>query len=181
MSLPISRTTNPLEESLRIKRDFFERNRGAINSQAVLLAATLKRGGKLISFGNGGSASDSRRAADVLIRKGYAAISLPAMYSPDGPPFAALYRSLRRPGDCALAISTSGNSKNVLETVEAAQAGKDPVIAFTGNSGGILKALIPSALVVGDDNSRLSTARIQEVHLMLVHELCSIAFALAQG
>jgi D-sedoheptulose 7-phosphate isomerase len=177
----MSRPINPLEESLRIKRDFFQRNRDAINIQAMLLAATLKRGGKLIAFGNGGSAADAKRAADVLLRKGYAAVPLPALFTPDGPSFAALYQSLRRPGDCALAISTSGNSKNILETVEAAQALKDPVIAFTGNSGGKLRGLVASALAVGDDHSRLSTARIQEVHLMLVHELCSIAISIANG
>ena len=177
----MSRPVSPLEESLRIKRDFFQRNHDAIRAQAVLLAAALNRGGKLISFGNGGSAADAKRAAEVLLRKGYAAVALPALFTPDGPSFAALYQALRRPGDCALAISTSGNSQNVLETVEAAQAVKDPVIAFTGNSGGMLRGMVPGALVVGDSNSRLSTARIQEVHLMLVHELCSIAFSLANG
>jgi phosphoheptose isomerase len=55
------------------------------------------------------------------------------------------------------------------------------VIAFTGNSGGKLRGLVASALAVGDDHSRLSTARIQEVHLMLVHELCSIAISIANG
>jgi D-sedoheptulose 7-phosphate isomerase len=170
-----------LEESLRIKRDFFQRNHDAIHAQAVLLAATLMRGGKLIAFGNGGSAADAKRAAEVLLRKGHAAIALPALFTPAGPSFAALYQSLRRPGDCALAISTSGNSNNVLETVEAAQAAKDPVIAFTGNSGGKLRRMVGGALVVGGDRTQLSTARIQEVHLMLVHELCSIAFSLAHG
>jgi phosphoheptose isomerase len=172
---------HPLAESLRIKRDFFERNHDAIHTQAVLLAATLMRGGKLIAFGNGGSAADAKRVTEVLLRKGHSAIALPAMFTPDGPSFASLYQALRRPGDCALAISTSGNSKNVIETVEAAQGAKDSVIAFTGNSGGKLRTLVGGALVVGDDRTQLSTARIQEVHLMLVHELCSIAFSIANA
>jgi D-sedoheptulose 7-phosphate isomerase len=177
----MSQPANPLAESLRIKREFFQRHHDAIHTQAVLLAATLKRGGKLISFGNGGSAADSKRITEVLLRKGHAAIALPALFTPDGSSFASLYQALRRPGDCALAISTSGNSTNVLEAVEAAQAAKDPVIAFTGNSGGKLRGLVAGALVVGDDRTQLPTARIQEVHLMLVHELCSIAFSIANG
>jgi len=106
-----------LIESLQLKRDFFERNREAISAQAVLLAATLKRGNKLIAFGNGGSAADARRVADCLLQKGAPAIALPSMSSPEGPAFATLYQALRRPGDCALAISTSGNSNNILRAL----------------------------------------------------------------
>jgi len=167
-----------LMDSTRLKREFFLRNKDAVNTQAVVLAAALQRGGKLIAFGNGGSAADSNRIAEVLIRKGFAAISLPEIFDLDGPGYAELYKALRRPGDIALAISTSGNSANVLQTVEAAQAAKDPVIAFTGNSGGRLRTLVPSALVVGDENSKHPVARIQEVHLMLVHELCNVAFSI---
>jgi D-sedoheptulose 7-phosphate isomerase len=176
-----SLTRNPttaLLESTRIKREFFLRDRGAITAQAVVLAAALKRGGKLISFGNGGSAAHAKRAADCLLRKGLPAVALPSLFAPDGPSFAALYQAVRRKGDCALAISTSGNSANVLETVAAAQEAGDPVIAFTGNNGGRLRGLIPSALVVGDDTTTYAVARIQEVHLMLVHELCAMTFSL---
>ncbi len=158
-----------------MKREFFERNREALSSQAVLLAASLNRGGKLITFGNGGSAADAQRAAACLIRRGMRAIALPTMYTPDGPSFASLYQALRSNGDCALAISTSGNSENVLKTVEMAQQNGDTVIAFSGNGGGRLRGLVPNALLVGDENTRYSTARIQEVHLMLVHELCAVA------
>jgi D-sedoheptulose 7-phosphate isomerase len=170
-----------LEESLRVKRDFFAQNRDAITAQAVVLVATLKRGGKLISFGNGGSAADAQRAADCLLRKGMPAVALPSVFSPEGPAFCSLYAALRRKGDCALAISTSGNSPNILETVQVAQAASDPVIAFTGNGGGRLRGMVPNALVVGDESTKLAVARIQEVHLMLVHELCAVTFSLLHG
>jgi D-sedoheptulose 7-phosphate isomerase len=170
--------TTALLESTRLKREFFTRNRDAITAQSMMLAATLKRGGKLISFGNGGSATDAQRAADCLLRKGLPAVALPSVFTPDGPAFSSLYAALRRKGDCALAISTSGNSSNVLETVQVAQEAGDPVIAFTGNSGGRLRGMVPSALVVGDDTTNHAVARIQEVHLMLIHELCAATFAL---
>jgi len=147
----------------------------------VVLVATLKRGGKLISFGNGGSAADAQRAAECLLRKGMPAVALPSVFTPDGPAFSSLYQALRRQGDCALAISTSGNSPNVLDTVQVAQEAGDPVIAFTGNSGGRLRGMVPNALVVGDHTTKHAVARIQEVHLMLVHELCAVAFSLLQS
>jgi D-sedoheptulose 7-phosphate isomerase len=161
-----------------VKREFFTLNRDAITAQAVVLVATFKRGGKLISFGNGGSAADAQRMAECLLGKGLPAVALPSIFTPDGPAFAQLYTALRKKGDCALAISTSGNSPNILDTVQAAQEAGDPVIAFTGNSGGRLRGLVPSALTVGHDKSTHAVARIQEVHIMLVHELCAVTFAL---
>ena len=175
------RPAQTLSESLQWKRDIFTRNQEALMVQAMLLTATLKRGGKLIAFGNGGSAADAKRVAECLLRQGIAATALPAMFTPDSPGFAALYKAVRRPGDCALAISTSGNSPNVLLTVETAQKENDSVIAFTGNSGGRLRKLVPGALTVGDDKTKVSVARIQEVHLMMVHEFCALTFALLHG
>jgi D-sedoheptulose 7-phosphate isomerase len=170
-----------LQDSLRLKRDFFALNRDAITGQAVMLAATFRRGGKLISFGNGGSAADAQRIAECMLRKGLPAIALPSVFTPEGPAFSSLYLALRKKGDCALAISTSGNSPNILETVQAAQEAGDPVIAFTGNSGGRLRGMVPNALTVGDDKTTHAVARIQEVHLMLVHELCAATFALLKS
>ena len=179
---PMSRSPmNSLQESLRVKRDFFATNREAITAQAVVLAATFKRGGKLISFGNGGSAADAQRVAECLLRKGLPAVALPSLFTPDGPVFSSLYSALRHKGDCALAISTSGNSANILDTVQVAQEAGDPVIAFTGNSGGRLRGMVPNALTVGDDKTTHAVARIQEVHLMLVHELCAVTFSLLQS
>jgi phosphoheptose isomerase len=166
-----------LPESLRLKREFFERNREAVRSRAGVLAATLNVGGKLLAFGNGGSAADSQRAAAYLVARGFPAVALPAYTTSDNLTFAQLYRALRWKGDCALAISTSGNSANVLEAVQAALKLGDPVIAFTGNDGGRLRGLVPDALLVPSN----STPRIQEVHLMLVHELCDVAFSLVHG
>ncbi len=172
---------NSLADSLQLKRDFFAQHGPAVATQALVLAAALKRGGKLIAFGNGGSAADAQRTADYLISKGLPAVSLPALFRPEGPAFSSLYTSLRAKGDCALAISTSGNSPNIIETVELAQRSGDYVIAFTGNGGGRLRGLVPSALCVGDANTSHAVARIQEVHLMLVHELCSQTVALVKN
>lgn len=161
-----------LNESLRLKREFFERHGEAIAAQAARLGAVLKQGGKVLAFGNGGSAADAQRAAAAIVARGFAAVALPAdTVAGAALSFAAQYRALRRSGDGALAISTSGNSANVLEAVEAALELGDPVIALAGRDGGRLRDLVPDALVVPS----ASTARIQEVHLMLVHELRALA------
>ncbi len=161
-----------LRESFRLKREFFERRGEAISAQAERLGGVLRQGGKVLAFGNGGSAADAQRAAASILARGFAAVALSAdRVAGDTLSFAAQYRALRRLGDCALAISTSGNSSNVLEAVEVALELGDPVIALAGRDGGRLQVLVPDALVV----SSPSTARIQEVHLMLVHELCALA------
>jgi D-sedoheptulose 7-phosphate isomerase len=161
-----------LAESLQLKRTFFAAHGEAIAAQARRLAAALKAGGKLLAFGNGGSAADARRAAACLLENGFPAVPL-ASFAGNPLSFAELYRALRRPGDCAMAISTSGNSANVLDAVRAARGLGDPVIALTGKGGGHLLGLVPDALVVPS----ASTQRIQEVHIMIVHELCALAIA----
>lgn len=160
----------------------------AIERGAQLMAAALQNQGKLLSCGNGGSAADAQHFAAELLnrfereRPPLAAVALTTDsstltsigndYSFDDI-FAKQVRGLGRKGDVLLAISTSGNSVNVLRAVEAAHALDLHVVALTGRDGGKIGA----ALAERDVEIRLpaeSTARIQEVHLLVLHCLCDL-------
>jgi len=150
------------------------------------LAAQLKGGKKVLSCGNGGSAADSQHFAAELTgryereRPGLAGIALTTDtsaltaigndYSYDVV-FSKQVHALGQAGDVLLAISTSGNSGNVVKAIDAAHERKMTVIALTGKDGGaIAKQLKP-----GDFELRAAskvTARVQEVHLVFLHCLC---------
>lgn len=154
---------------------------------AVLaMAGCLNSGGKIMACGNGGSAADAQHFAAELMgrfereRRELAAVALTTDtsiltavgndYSYDQV-FSKQVRGLGKSGDILLAITTSGNSKNVIKAVEAAQAMGIKVIAFSGNGGGQLnKVLGANDLLLAAPSSR--TARIQETHLVLLHALC---------
>ena len=175
------------EDSLRVKSDFFseELNISRVAEAAEILVECYRRGGKVIVFGNGGSAADSQHlAAEFMVRfererKGLPCIALPANtplltavsndYAFDKI-FSRQVEALASPSDVAVAISTSGNSANVLEAAKSARAKKIPVIALTGREGGKLLGLSDVAIVVRSDN----TARIQEVHTTVIHAICKI-------
>ena len=157
-----------------------------IDRAARLLVHSFTQGGKVLACGNGGSAADAQHFASAMVnryeqeRPGLAAISLTAdtstltSISNDSAydqVFARQVKALGQPGDVLLAISTSGNSPNVLHAVVAAHARGMHVIALTGRSGGGL------AEQMQEDDVFLcvpaeSTARIQEVHLLAIHCLC---------
>jgi D-sedoheptulose 7-phosphate isomerase len=153
---------------------------------AQLLAETLRAGGKILSCGNGGSAADAQHFASELLnrfeaeRAPLAAVAL-AMDSSTLTSIANDYayqqvfskplRAIGRRGDALLAISTSGNSANVIDAVNAAHELGIRVVALTGNNGGKLAALLqPQDVHLCVPHRR--TIRIQEVHLLLVHCLC---------
>ena len=156
-----------------------------IQDAAVLVAATLSHGGKLMLCGNGGSAADSQHLAAELTgrfvkdRRPLAAVALSTDtsaltciandYSFDDV-FSRQVTGLGRKGDCLLAISTSGNSRNVLRAAEAAHAAGIRVIGLLGRDGGALRALCDIAIVVPST----TTARIQEAHIFIGHTLCAM-------
>lgn len=157
----------------------------AVARAGTLIADALRADGKLLSCGNGGSAADSQHIASELTgrfikeRKPLAAISLTTDssaltcigndYSFDEV-FARQLRALGRPGDALLAISTSGNSANVVQAARAARDAGIRVVGLLGRDGGQLKALSDVAIVVPSP----VTARIQEAHILIIHTLCGL-------
>ncbi len=152
---------------------------------AVLVQA-LRNGHKILSCGNGGSAGDAQHFSAELLnrfereRPGLAAMALSTDtstltsiandYAYDQV-FSKQVTALGRAGDVLLAISTSGNSPNVVAAIRAAHEREMPVIALTGRNGGE----IAGVLRAGDVEIRVPaerTARIQEVHLVVIHCLC---------
>ena len=148
--------------------------------------ASIEQGGKILACGNGGSAADAQHFAAELVgrfereRKELGAIALTTDssiltaigndYGYDEV-FSKQVRALGKPEDILLAISTSGNSKNVILAIEAAQKIGMGVIAFTGRGGGQINQIVSQPdihLCVPSER----TARIQETHLLLLHCLC---------
>jgi D-sedoheptulose 7-phosphate isomerase len=143
--------------------------------------------GKILACGNGGSAGDSQHFSSELInrfereRPGLAAIALTTDtstltsiandYAYDRV-FARQVQALGAPGDVLLAISTSGNSKNVLEAIRTAQEKEMTVIGLTGRDGGEMADLLREGEDVMICVPTVPTARIQEVHLLVIHCLC---------
>ncbi|CAG0995754.1 D-sedoheptulose 7-phosphate isomerase [Myxococcaceae bacterium] len=174
-----------LEESARVKRALAEQGAEAIAAAADAVSRSLRAGGKLLVLGNGGSASDAQHLAAELTgrfereRDALAAIALCANTSEltalgndygFEKVFSRLVAAHGRPGDVVLAISTSGNSPNVLEAVREARRRDLRTIAFTGRGGGKLAPAVDIAVVVPSDE----TPRIQEAHIAAGHALCEL-------
>ena len=150
------------------------------------LVGCITSGGKVLTCGNGGSASDAQHFAAEFVgrfereRPGLAAISLTTDTSiltaiGNDYDFASIFskqvQAIGAPGDLLLAISTSGNSTNVVAAIEAAHAKEMTVIALTGHKGGRMRELmLETDVMVCVPHDR--TARIQEVHLLVLHCLC---------
>ena len=152
------------------------------------MAECVRDGQKILSCGNGGSAGDAQHfSSELLNRFEMERPPLPAMalttdsstltaiandYSYDDI-FAKQIKALGETGDALLAISTSGNSANVVRAIDAAQDRGMTVIALTGQDGGeMAPALIDTDIEVRVPSDR--TARIQEVHLLVIHCLCDV-------
>src|SRR3989338_7599969 len=153
-----------------------------------LMAKCLEAGHKILSCGNGGSAADSQHFSSELInryereRKALPAIALTtdtSILTSIGNDydyhdiFARQISALGQPGDILLAISTSGNSKNVLNAVSTAKMSGLNVVALTGKDGGKLTHLLNQE----DIEIRVSankTSRVQETHLLIIHCLCDV-------
>ncbi len=160
----------------------------SIEQASQLMVNSLLNEGKILACGNGGSAGDSQHfSSEMLNRFERERPSLPAIalttdsstltsiandYSYDEV-FSKQIRALGQPGDVLLAISTSGNSGNVLQAIQAAHDRDMLVVALTGRDGGAMASL----LLPEDVEIRVparSTARIQEVHLLAIHCLCDL-------
>ena len=174
------------EESIAVKQTAMDTLPPAIAEAARLMTDALNRRGKILSCGNGGSAGDSQHFSAELLnrfeieRPGLAAVALTTDTSTltaiaNDYAFQQIFSkqvmALGNPGDCLLAISTSGNSDNVLEAVHAAHDQKMNVIALTGGDGGSIRGNLASSDVeICVPSSR--TARVQEIHLIVIHCLC---------
>src|SRR6185312_10813016 len=149
------------------------------------IAASLSSGCKLLLCGNGGSAADCQHIAAELTgrfvadRRPLSAIALSTDTSAltsiandygFEEVFSRQVAGLGRTGDCLLAISTSGNSRNVIRAVETARAAGVQTIGLLGRDGGKLRPLCDVAIVVSSE----TTARIQEAHIFLGHVLCEM-------
>jgi D-sedoheptulose 7-phosphate isomerase len=181
-----ARVSAQFAESVQLKLEASRLLAAPIARAADLLARTLKAGGKVLACGNGGSAADAQHFAAELLnrfeieRAPLAAIALTTDSSTltsiandyaYEQVFSKQVRGLGRRGDALLAISTSGNSRNVIEAMQAAHELGVHIVALTGAGGGKMAALIsPEDVNICVPHKR--TARIQEVHLLALHCLC---------
>ncbi len=173
------------EESISVKKRFVNDNADMIIEVSNLIADTFNRSGKLLLFGNGGSATDASHIAAEFVnrfkkeRPAFPAIALNTDvavltsiandYSYENI-FERQLKALGQAGDVVIAISTSGSSPNVVKAVEAAKRKKMKTIAFTGERGDRLASQCDYVFAIPSHN----TPRIQETHITLGHVLCQM-------
>lgn len=170
-------------ESADVKKAFIDNNWDTVLKCAEVMKQSLADGGKILFFGNGGSAADAQHLAAEFVnrfsvdREAYAAIALTtdtsiltsiANDSDYQSIFSRQVEALGREGDIAFGISTSGNSANVLKALTAAKERGIYTISLTGKDGGKMKDLSDLNINVDSD----STPRIQETHITIGHALC---------
>jgi D-sedoheptulose 7-phosphate isomerase len=181
----IERISAIVSESLKVKQAFFSSHAESIQRAAAMVTDALKSGGKLLVFGNGGSAADAQHIAGELVnrflqeRRALPAISL----TTDGGVltciandtgfekiFARQIEALGNKGDVCFAISTSGQSPNIIAACEQARSQGIKVIGLLGRDGGKVAGLCDLALIVPSND----TQRIQETHNLIGHILCEL-------
>ena len=191
----ISRMGQHFADSAQTKRDAAELLAAPIAHAAEMMVASLVGNGKILACGNGGSAADAQHFAAELVgrfeveRQGLAAIALTtdssimtAVANDYGynAVFERQVRALGQPDDVLLAISTSGNSPSIVEAIRAAHENGLRVVALTGKGGGQIGEMLRDGDVhICVPSAR--TARIQEVHLLIVHCLCDAIDCLLLG
>jgi D-sedoheptulose 7-phosphate isomerase len=176
---------NAVAESLELKRSFFQANEERITQAAREICQAFENGNKVILYGNGGSAADAQHIAGEWIgRFQRERLPLPAIALTTDTSiltavsndygfehvFGRQVRALGRKGDIAIAISTSGDSPNVLLATDVALEMGLVTVGLTGRDGGKLGAKVKYHLNVPHNLS----ARIQEVHIMIGHILCEL-------
>ena len=184
----LARVRASLEESARLKLEMLELAGERIAAAAELLVGSFRAGGKLLAFGNGGSAADAQHLASELAgrfdreRPGLPALALTANTSDLTAigndygferVFARLVEAHGREGDVVVALSTSGNSPNVIAGVETARARGLRSIGLVGKGGGLLASHCEVVIQVPSQ----VTARVQECHIAAVHVLCELVDA----
>jgi D-sedoheptulose 7-phosphate isomerase len=170
-------------ESIEVKEKFVQGHLETIIEVSNAIAAAFNEGNKVILFGNGGSATDASHIAAEFVnrfkreRPGLPALSLATDMAvitsiandyDFSEIFARQMKSLSTEGDVAIALSTSGQSSNILKALEVAKKKKLKTVFFTGLKGEKTAAKATFSFVVPSDN----TARIQESHITLGHVLC---------
>jgi D-sedoheptulose 7-phosphate isomerase len=180
-----ARLAAAVAEANQLKNRLVTEQAEQVAAVARLLAGTLQEGGKILLFGNGGSAADAQHLAAEFVNR----------FRIERPPLAALalttdtsiltsiandydflevfakqVRALGRPGDVALGLSTSGNSANVVKALEVARQLGLKTLALSGGEGGPVAAAAELAIVVPSG----STPRVQEVHITIGHVLCDL-------
>ena len=181
----IERIRQLARQSIETKRAFFDSHSDDVARAAHIIVATILSGGKILIFGNGGSAADAQHiAAELVNRLNHDRPPIPAIAlttdtsiltsigndSSFDQLFERQLRALGRAGDVAIAISTSGNSSNVLRAVAAARELGIVTIGLAGRDGGKLADIVDLALTVEAE----STQHIQETHITIGHILCEI-------
>ena len=187
-SKQIARIKQSFADSIRTKQQCVEQLAEPIARAADTISRALRNGAKVLSCGNGGSAGDAQHFSSEMLnrfemeRPGLAAVALTTDSSTltsiandydYSRIFARQVEALGNSGDVLLAISTSGHSENVCQAVTAAHSRGMGVIALTGRNGGTMA----SQLHDSDVEIRVpaqTTARIQEVHLLVIHCLCDL-------
>ena len=178
-----------IEESIKVKNDLLEKSIEDIENAAKLIIRCVLNGGKVLWCGNGGSAADAQHLSTEFMggmtdhnRRPIPSIALTTdtsfitAWSNDTDfesVFSRQIQGLGLDGDVLVAISTSGNSQNVISAIKAAQEKNMITLALTGKEGGMMA----EALNDNDIEIRvpsLATARIQETHLLIIHCLCDI-------
>jgi D-sedoheptulose 7-phosphate isomerase len=180
-----SHVAREIEECVALNLRLAQDRCAEIAEAAGLILMRLQLGGKLIAFGNGGSAADAQHLAAEFVgryraeRKALAALALTtdtaaltAIGNDYGfeQTFARQLEAIGKPGDVVLAISTSGNSTNVLQALASAKKLRIPTIGLTGRTGGKMRDRVDLCLCVPSD----ATPRIQEAHLLIIHILSAI-------
>jgi D-sedoheptulose 7-phosphate isomerase len=179
-----------LEESARVKQSFSNELVGRIAQFAEKGATALRDGGKIVFFGNGGSAADALHLAAELVvrlvadRPGLAALALttnPSVLTAAGNDygferiFSRQIESLVAARDVLVALSTSGASPNIVRGIESGRARGAYLVAFTGETGGALAGKVDLLLNVPSEDPQ----RIQEAHITIGHIACSLIEQLA--
>lgn len=174
------------ESSIQVKQQFLLDQLPALIAATEAVIATLRSGGKILLFGNGGSAADAQHIAAEFVnryvrdRPPLSAIALTtdtsaltAIANDFGPEdvFAKQIQALGKEGDIALAFSTSGNSPNVLRGLERCRELGIQTVGLTGGTGGALAERVDHCLCIA---ATTSTPRIQEAHILIGHAICEM-------